>query len=69
MVRYYLDWAAEQVGIFRLIAYLLPLIAVVSLVGGVAAYVTKDDGTKDSGNGKGIGTGKRKRPPHLQIIK
>jgi hypothetical protein len=44
MVRDYLDWAAEQVGIARLIAYLLPLIAAVSLVGGVAAYVTKDDG-------------------------
>src|SRR3954470_19519807 len=50
MVRDYLDWAAEQVGIARLIAYLLPVIAVVSLVGGVFAYVTKDDGG-DSNSG------------------
>ena len=49
MVRDYLDWAAEQVGIARLIAYVLPLVAVVSLVGGVYAYMTKDDGTKNNG--------------------
>jgi LysM repeat protein len=49
MVRDYLDWAAEQVGIARLVAYLLPLIAVVSLAGGVFAYVTKDDGSKNNG--------------------
>ena len=44
MIQDYLDWAAEQVGIARLIAYLLPVVAVVSLVGGVFAYATKDDG-------------------------
>src|SRR6185436_11022673 len=49
MVRDYLDWAAEQVGIARLIAYILPLIAVVSLVGGVYAYMTKDDGGSSNG--------------------
>jgi LysM repeat protein len=49
MVRDYLDWAAEQVGIARLVAYILPLVAVVSLVGGVFAYVTKDDGSKNNG--------------------
>jgi LysM repeat protein len=48
MVRDYLDWAAEQVGIARLVAYALPLIAAVSLVGGVFAYLSKD-----SGNGGG----------------
>ena len=49
MVRDYLDWAAEQVGIARLVAYLLPIIAVLSLVGGVFAYVTKDDGSSGGG--------------------
>ena len=49
MVRDYLDWAAEQVGIARLVAYILPLLAVVSLAGGVFAYVTKDDGSKSNG--------------------
>jgi LysM repeat protein len=49
MIRDYLDWAAEQVGIARLIAYLLPIVAVVSLVGGVAAYATKDDGSSGGG--------------------
>jgi len=54
MVRDYLDWAAEQVGIARLVAYLLPVIAVLSLVGGVAAYATKDDG---SSGGSGLVAG------------
>ena len=51
MVRDYLDWAAEQVGIARLVAYLLPIVAVLSLVGGVFAYVTKDSGGGGSSNG------------------
>lgn len=54
MVRDYLDWAAEQVGIARLIAYLLPIVAVVCLVGGVFTYVTKDDG---SNGGSGLVSG------------
>jgi LysM repeat protein len=49
MIRDYLDWAAEQVGIGRLIAYLLPVVAVISLVGGVAAYATKSDDSSGSG--------------------
>jgi LysM repeat protein len=64
MVRDYLDWAAEQVGIARLVAYLLPLIAVVSLAGGVFMYVTKDDGTKGSGGlAAGQATPLPTRPP------